>query len=65
MEIYFYCQSCNTKITVEELAHLNHGECPKCGTIEGFSSVPKSEADSFESLKIINDTELLEKVFQE
>jgi hypothetical protein len=65
MEIYFYCQNCNEKITTDQLALLNEGECPKCRTIEGFSSAPKSENDTFEFLTIINDTELLEKSFKE
>jgi len=65
MEVYFYCQSCNEKITTDQLALLNEGKCPKCGTIEGFSTAPKSENDTFESLTVINDTELLEKSFKE
>jgi len=65
MDTFFYCQSCDEKITVDQLALLNAGKCPKCGSIEGFSSVPKSENDPFESIKIINDTQLLEKAFED
>lgn len=64
METCFYCQSCNEKITIDQLGLLNEGKCPKCGSIEGFSSAPKSESDAFESLRVINDTELLEKAFK-
>lgn len=63
MEIFFYCQHCDEKITTDQLALLNDGKCPNCGTIEGFSTVSKCENDSFESLTLINDTELLEKAF--
>lgn len=64
MEIYFYCQSCDEKITMYQLALLNEGKCPKCDSLEGFSTAPKSENESFESLMVINDTELLEKSFE-
>ncbi len=63
MDTYFYCQSCDTKITIDQLALLNEGECPTCNSIEGFSSLPKDQNDSFESLTVVNDTELLEKTF--
>lgn len=63
METYFYCQSCDAKITLDQLALLNEGKCPTCLSIEGFSSLPKGENDSFESLTVVNDTELLEKTF--
>lgn len=39
--------------------------CPSCGTIEGFSTAPKSENETFDSLRVINDSELLEKAFEE
>lgn len=65
METFFYCQSCDAKITVGQLALLNKGRCPGCGTMEGFSSIPKSEGDPFEKLTLINDTELIEKIFSE
>jgi len=64
METYFYCQSCDQKITVDQLALLNEGRCPKCGSIEGFSSLQKDENDVFEKLTVINDTQLLEKVIK-
>lgn len=64
MDTYFYCQSCDAKITVDQLALLNEGKCPTCGSIEGFSSLPKSQNDSFDSLTVVNDTELLEKAFK-
>jgi len=64
METYFYCQSCDQKITVDQLALLNEGRCPKCGSLEGFSSLQKDENDVFEKLTIINDTELLEKAIK-
>jgi len=62
-DTYFYCQQCNAKITIDQLALLNEGKCPVCNSIEGFSSVPKSESDPFETVQMINDTELLEKTF--
>ncbi len=64
MEIFFYCQACDAKITVDQLALLNEGKCPACGSIEGYSSASKSEGDPFTTLTIINDTELLEKNLQ-
>lgn len=64
MDTLFYCQSCDGPITVDQLATLDAGKCPKCGSIEGFSSVSKSENDPFETIKIINDIELLEKTFE-
>jgi transcription initiation factor IIE alpha subunit len=65
MEMYFYCQSCDEKITTDQLALLNEGKCPSCGSIEGFSTASKSENETFDSLTVINDTELLQKAFDE
>jgi predicted RNA-binding Zn-ribbon protein involved in translation (DUF1610 family) len=62
-ETFFYCQSCDKKITVDQLALLNEGKCPECGSLEGFSTVSRKESDGFESLTIVNDTQMLEKVF--
>lgn len=59
MEIFFYCQSCDQKITVDQLALLNEGKCPSCGSLEGFSTVPKDENDSFEKVTVLNDTDFL------
>lgn len=64
METYFYCQSCDKKITIEQLALLENGQCPQCKSIEGFSSLPRSQNDTFDNLTVVNDTELLEKTFQ-
>ena len=61
MDTYFYCQHCNAKITIDQLALLNEGKCPTCLSIEGFSSLPKSENDTFDTLTVVNDTELLGK----
>lgn len=63
MDTYFYCQSCDGEITIDQLARLNEGKCPFCCTIEGFSSLPKSQNDTFDTLTVVNDTELLEKTF--
>jgi transcription initiation factor IIE alpha subunit len=59
MEMFFYCQSCDKKITIDQLALLNEGKCPECGSLEGFSTVPKDENDSFEQVTVLNDTEFL------
>lgn len=59
MDTYFYCQSCDEKITIDQLALLNEGKCPKCSSIEGFSTIPKDENDSFEQVTVLNDTEFL------
>lgn len=64
MDTYFYCQSCDAKITVDQLALLNEGKCPTCSSIEGFSSLPKNQNETFDSLTVVNDTELLEKAFK-
>lgn len=64
METYFYCQSCDAKITIDQLALLNEGKCPTCGSIEGFSSLPKRENETFDTLTVVNDTELLKKTFE-
>lgn len=60
-ETFFYCQECDKKITVDQLALLNEGKCPVCGSLAGFSTQPKSEQDGFEHLTMINDAALLEK----
>lgn len=60
-ETFFYCQACDGKITLDQLALLNEGKCPSCGSQTGFSTVPKSENDAFENLTMINDSELLQK----
>lgn len=65
MDTFFYCQNCDAKITVDQLALLHEGKCPTCDTIEGFSSVSKSENDPFETISVINDTQLLEKAFED
>ena len=62
-EILFYCQSCDATITADLLAMLNEGKCPSCGSIEGYSTVSKKDNDGFDSLTVVNDTEMLEKVF--
>ena len=59
METYFYCQHCDHKITIDQLALLNEGKCPECGSLEGFSTTPKDENDSFEKVTVLNDTEFL------
>ncbi len=64
MEQFFYCQACDAKITLDQLAMLNEGKCPGCASIEGFSSVPKSVGDPFTTVTVINDAELLEKSFE-
>jgi hypothetical protein len=61
METYFYCQHCDHKITIDQLALLSEGKCPECNTIEGFSTVPKSENDSFENVTVLNDTGFLDQ----
>lgn len=63
--MFFYCQSCDAKITVDQLCLLNEGKCPNCGSIEGYSSASKSEADPFTTLTVINDAELLKKSLDE
>ena len=65
METFFYCQGCDAKITIDQLALLNEGKCPACGSMEGFSTMSKSEGDPFTTVTVINDTELLEKSFEE
>lgn len=65
MDMFFYCQSCDAKITVDQLALLNEGKCPSCGSIEGYSSASKNEGDPFTTLTVINDAELLKKSFEE
>jgi len=64
METFFYCQHCDAKITVDQLVLLNEGKCPNCGSIEGYSSVSKTEADPFATLTVINDAQLLKKSFE-
>ena len=54
-----------TDLPWRQLALLNEGICPACGSIEGFSSMPKSEGDPFATVTVINDAELLEKSFEE
>ncbi|MDM5270852.1 hypothetical protein PGH07_01520 [Sulfurovum sp. zt1-1] len=61
METYFYCQSCDQKITIDQLALLNEGKCPSCSSMEGFSTVPKDENDSFEQVTVLNDTDFLDQ----
>jgi len=60
-ETFFYCQECDAKITMDQLALLNEGKCPKCGSLAGFSTVPKSEDDGFQHLTMLNDSQFLEK----
>lgn len=65
METFFYCQACNAKITLDQLALLNEGKCPECGSIEGYSTAPKDANDGFEELTVVNDAEMLERVFED
>ena len=64
-EIFFYCQACDKKITLDQLALLNEGKCPFCGSLEGFSTLPKDEKDGFEQLTMLNDSDLLKKAVDE
>ena len=64
-ETFFYCQACDAKITLDQLALLNEGKCPVCGSLAGFSTQPKSEEDGFEHLTMINDAEMLKKTLDE
>lgn len=61
MEMFFYCQSCDAKITVDQLSLLHEGRCPACGALDGFSTSSKSEVDPFEYTTMINDADLLKK----
>lgn len=63
-ELFFYCQACDKKITPDQLALLNAGQCPSCSSVAGFSTVPKSENDAFEHLTMINDAEMLQKTLE-
>lgn len=65
MELFFYCQNCNEKIDSEQLGQLDAGKCPKCHSLEGFSTIEKDMDDGFETLRVINDTELLAKTINE
>jgi NAD-dependent SIR2 family protein deacetylase len=62
--IHFYCQHCGETITVEQLGTLDEGRCPECQSMEGFSTAPKSASDPFDTVMVINDTEMLEKVWE-
>ena len=64
-EIFFYCQACDKKITLDQLALLNEGKCPSCGSQTGFSSLPKSEQNEFENLTMVNDADLLKTAIDE
>ncbi len=64
-ETFFYCQACDAKITLDQLALLNEGKCPRCGSLAGFSTQPKGADDGFEHLTMINDAELLKKTLGE
>lgn len=65
METYFYCQECDTKISIDQLALLNEGRCPQCGSFEGYSTMSKTEGNPFVTTTIINDTELFSRVLEE
>lgn len=58
-EILFYCQDCNAKVSSEQLAMLDEGRCPTCGSNYGFSTSPKGESDQFEEAVVLNDTDFL------
>ena len=58
-EFFLYCQACDARITVDQLALLNAGKCPTCGEITGFSTAPKSENDGFADAVVLNDTDFL------
>jgi transcription initiation factor IIE alpha subunit len=64
-ETFFFCQECDGKITLDQLGLLNEGKCPKCGSLAGFSTQSKTEADGFEHLTMINDAQLLEKTLKD
>jgi transcription initiation factor IIE alpha subunit len=64
-EVFFYCQACDAKITMDQLALLNEGKCPTCGTVAGFSSLPKAENEKFEHLTTINDTQMMKRVLDQ
>ncbi len=61
METFFYCQNCDHKVTIAQLATLQEGKCPKCTSLEGFSTVPKDKQDPFEKVTMLNDSEFLNR----
>ncbi len=61
-EMFFYCQECDHKLSVEQLATLHEGQCPSCSSLAGYSTMPKSHNDGFEQLTMLNDAELLKKM---
>jgi transcription initiation factor IIE alpha subunit len=62
-EMFFYCQDCDAKITLDQLGLLNEGKCPTCGSNIGFSSAPRDKNDGFEEAVVLNDTDFLENEF--
>jgi transcription initiation factor IIE alpha subunit len=62
-EIVYYCQECDAKITIDQLALLNEGKCPTCQSNLGFSTSPRDENDGFDKAVVLNDTDFLEKEF--
>lgn len=62
-DIFFYCLSCNDKITVDQLALLNEGKCPSCGSLDGFTTDPKANSEKFQDAVVLNDQDFLEKSF--
>lgn len=63
MDTYFFCQNCDAKITMGQLALLDDGKCPSCNQLEGFSTLSKSEVDPFKTVAVINDAQLFEEMF--
>lgn len=62
-EMFFFCQDCDAKITLDQLSLLNEGKCPSCGSNIGFSSMSKDDNDGFEEAVVLNDTDFLENDF--
>lgn len=60
-EVVYYCQNCDHEITIEQLATLEEGKCPKCESNEGFSTLPKDSTNGFkDDAVILNEAIFLE-----
>lgn len=56
----FYCQSCNYVISVEMLATLDAGKCPKCKEIKGFATASVETMQEFNrDATMLNESDFL------
>lgn len=62
-EVHYFCQSCEDKLSLEQIAQITDAKCPSCGSTEGFSTATIETNKAFSSeATVVNDSDFLSKL---